>query len=95
MFASRGDLPRLARLLEKEQNAAGGYAFDLNERNPHNQYTAFHWACDSGHAAIVEKLVEAGLDTTMVDFRGRTGFDIAMDKKRLDVLATLERLNLC
>eukprot|EP01052_Picozoa_sp_SAG31_P013715 SAG31_NODE_832_length_11660_cov_2.612091_3_plen_59_part_00 len=33
--------------------------------------------------------VKAGLDAELVDFRGRTGYDIAMDKKRLDVLATL------
>lgn len=56
-FASRGDVVHLKALLEKNVNPAGGYPFDLNARNPHNQYTAFHWACDSGHADCVEELV--------------------------------------
>ena len=53
----------------------------------HRQYTAFTAACAGGHAECVSLLMEAGCNTELACDVGLTGWELAEQLKRHNVLA--------
>ncbi|MCJ1297150.1 hypothetical protein MMC34_008719, partial [Xylographa carneopallida] len=45
-------------------------------------WTALHRACYRGHLACAAALVHAGVDVTVVDYEGRTAFDLLLTRER-------------
>ena len=78
--ASVGDSAKLRKLL------AAGASVDINSGDT-RQYTAFATACAGGHAECVSALLEAGCDTQLACDTGLTGWELAKELKRHDVLA--------
>ena len=54
-------------------------------------YTALHWACVYGHAALAEELILSGSDTSLETDRGKTAWDLAEAAGEPSVLAVFER----
>ena len=45
-------------------------------------WTALHRACYRGHLACAAALVQSGVDVTVVDYEGRTAFDLLLTRER-------------
>lgn len=82
--ASVGNATKLQILLE-----AGG-SVDINSGDS-RQYTPFAAACAGGHADCVSALLEAGCDTQLACDTGLTGWELAKELKRQEVLALQPR----
>jgi ankyrin repeat protein len=73
IFACRtGDLDAVA-----ERLVVAGAQLDLKSSSG---WTALHFACSSGRAASAALLVDSGASPNLVEFRGRTGVDLAASK---------------
>ncbi|HUQ52214.1 MAG TPA: ankyrin repeat domain-containing protein [Gammaproteobacteria bacterium] len=70
---------------------ATNYA-DVNARERWYGRTALMIAALEGHAAVVELLIEAGADPTLVDEEGSTALTLARSSGNLDVAAKLAAL---
>ena len=57
------------------------------DRGDHRQYTPFATACAGGHAACVSLLLEAGCNTSLLCDTGLTGWGLAKELFRAEVLA--------
>jgi ankyrin repeat protein len=68
---------------------ATNYA-DVNARERWYGRTALMIAAAEGHGDVVELLIEAGSDLSMVDEEGSTALSLARTNGHLDVAATLE-----
>ena len=53
-------------------------------------HTALHWACVYGHAEVAEELIAKGCNTDLMNHRGKTAWDIAVDYANEDVVAVFE-----
>lgn len=78
--ASAGNASKLQDLL------AGKASVDINSGDS-RQYTPFAAACAGGHVDCVSALLEAGCDTQRACDTGLTGWELARDLKRHEVLA--------
>lgn len=66
-----------------------GLGVDPNATNPGGM-TALHWACHSNIHWLINPLLSAGADPTMVDSDGHTALDIAKDRQAEDCILRLE-----
>jgi hypothetical protein len=84
--ASVGDATKLQALLAAMAMAEGGGQPKI-DAGDHRQYTAFTAACAGGHAECVSLLMEAGCNTELACDVGLTGWELAEQLKRHNVLA--------
>lgn len=85
----RGDTGTLRHMRSGEQSspaATAELAPELN-RGDHRRYTPFVTACAGGHAACVSLLLDAGCDTSLLCDTGLTGWELAEELHRAEVLA--------
>eukprot|EP01047_Picozoa_sp_COSAG01_P050593 COSAG01_NODE_5128_length_4469_cov_4.067506_2_plen_1140_part_00 len=52
--------------------------------------TAFHFACASGHTDVVEALVHAGCDTSLLSSEGQTGREMAVQQGHAAVVRAID-----
>ena len=90
--AARGRLEILRVLLREVKTEAMSAVLDCRTLT-HFEYTPLHWACAYGHADVAEELIVHGCDTTMVNDRGKTAWDIAEACESEEVLALFDRLS--
>jgi ankyrin repeat protein len=81
-----GEAPRVITLLRKTSKHG---ALDAADRRG---CTAYHHACGGGHTTVAELLVRAGCDTGCLSDGGKTGWDLAAEARRADVVALLALL---
>jgi ankyrin repeat protein len=79
-----GNASKLRVLLAAEASV------DINSGDS-RQYTPFAAACAGGHVDCVSALLEAGCDTQLACDTGLTGWELARDLKRHEVLALQPR----
>ena len=69
------------------------FNIELNAKNSFS-WTAFHFACNYGKANIVEMMVENAkfckLDLTARENTGRTGYQLAKENGKTDVVNLIE-----
>ena len=56
-------------------------------------YTAYHHACAGGHAKCVALLVLAGCNTACVTDANKTGWELAVETHKTEVVSTLTKLS--
>ena len=83
--ASSGDVKQMAACILSQRNKAKSIA--LLDGGDHRQYTPFHMACAGGHVDCVRLLLDAGCDTALRNDEGLTGWELAAQLQRTDVLA--------
>ena len=81
--ASLGTAPKLRGLLAD----SGGPAVAALNAGDERRCTAFHIACAGGHVDCVRMLLEAGCDTALCNYSGLTGWELAEQLHRSEVLA--------
>ena len=84
--ASTGDTAKLQLLLRQITSTSAGIAPEI-DRGDHRRYTPFATACAGGHAACVSLLLAAGCDTSLLCDTGLTGWDLAQELHRAEVVA--------
>jgi ankyrin repeat protein len=82
MAAERGHL-EIAKLLQLKRGA------DTVAARDNNDMTALHMAADNGHLALVEWLLELGVDIEAKNTDGKTALQLAAHKKHLAVAKLL------
>ena len=65
---------------------SGGAAMAALNAGDERRYTAFHIACAGGHVDCVRLLLEAGCDTALCNHSGLTGWELADELHRSEVL---------
>ena len=80
--ASTGDVARLRSSLGTLDGMENSY---LN-CGDHRRYTPFHIACAGGHVSCVRLLLKAGCDTTLREESGLTGWELAEQLHRKQVI---------
>ena len=83
--ASSGDVKQMAACILSQRSKAKSKA--LLDGGDHRQYTPFHMACAGGHVDCVRLLLDAGCDTALRNDEGLTGWELAAQLQRIDVLA--------
>jgi len=60
---------------------------DVNAKNKMNGWTSLHWASKRGHTTLVEILLKANADTSMVNNKKETAYDLANSQSVRDILS--------
>ena len=87
MAASIGDAVGVRRLLAKAAATTSSSRGELLDGGDKRCYTAFHVACAGGHADCAEALLDAGCDGLRLNDCGLTGWSLAVQLRRSEVLA--------
>jgi hypothetical protein len=88
MAASVGDATALEKQLNKVlKGQTPQAAAQLLNGGDKRRYTAFHVACAGGHAQCASLLLEAGCDGLLLNEAGKSGWGLALELKRTDILA--------
>eukprot|EP01047_Picozoa_sp_COSAG01_P061940 COSAG01_NODE_7800_length_3052_cov_2.179478_2_plen_299_part_00 len=88
MAASVGDATALEKQLNKVlKGQTPQAAAQLLNGGDKRRYTAFHVACAGGHAQCASLLLEAGCDGLLLNEAGKSGWGLALELKRTEILA--------
>jgi hypothetical protein len=80
-----GDVEELSKLLTER-------SIDVNlviGKGPTSKHTLLHWCASRGQVAMIQVLLENGVDLTLEDLRGRTAATLAKENEHDDVVALL------
>lgn len=68
-----------------------GFKETLNAQGPNNGYTPLHDAIWHGHTEAAKVLIEAGANTELVSFDGKTPLELAREYQYQDIVELLEK----